>query len=46
MSCPYCGKEMTLGYIQCRDGVQWTLKKQFVALLSFYKVIVDYSGEK
>ncbi|MFQ9763344.1 MAG: PF20097 family protein [Gemmiger formicilis] len=20
MKCPYCEKEMTLGYIQCRDG--------------------------
>jgi hypothetical protein len=29
-----CEKEMTLGYIQCRDGVYWTLKKQLVASLS------------
>lgn len=21
MKCPYCDKEMELGYIQCRDGV-------------------------
>ena len=35
MICPYCGKEMKLGYIQCRDGVIWTLKKQLVASLSF-----------
>lgn len=35
MTCPYCGKEMTLGYIQCRDGVYWTLKKQLVSSLSF-----------
>lgn len=35
MKCPYCDKEMTLGYIQCRDGVRWTLKKQLVAALSF-----------
>ncbi len=34
MKCPYCGKEMTLGYIQCRDGVNWTLKKQPIAALS------------
>ena len=34
MKCPYCEKEMTLGYIQCRDGVYWTLKKQLVASLS------------
>lgn len=27
MKCPYCGKEMTLGYIQNRDGVYWTEKK-------------------
>lgn len=34
--CPYCGKEMELGYIQCRDGVTWTPKKQLVASLSFF----------
>ncbi len=34
MKCLYCGKEMTLGYIQCRDGVYWTLKKQLIASLS------------
>ena len=34
MKCPYCGKEMVLGYIQCRDGVVWTPKKQLVAALS------------
>ena len=32
--CPYCGKEMELGYIQCRDGVTWTSKKVLVAALS------------
>ena len=35
MKCPYCQKEMELGYIQCRDGVNWTSKKVFVAALSF-----------
>ena len=34
MKCPYCGKEMELGYIQCRDGVHWTSKKVLVAALS------------
>ena len=34
MKCPYCEKEMTLGYIQCRDGVYWTKKKLFVKALS------------
>ena len=34
MNCPYCGKEMDLGYIQCRDGVTWTSKKRLVAALS------------
>ena len=32
--CPYCGKEMELGYIQCRDGVTWTRKPVHVAALS------------
>ena len=33
MKCPYCGKEMTLGYIQNREGVYWTEKKRKVAAL-------------
>lgn len=36
MKCPYCQKEMELGYIQCRDGVNWTPKKQLVAALSCF----------
>lgn len=35
MKCPYCNKEMESGFIQCRDGVTWTPKKQLVAALSF-----------
>ena len=34
MKCPYCDKEMQSGYIQCRDGLHWTPKKQKVAALS------------
>ena len=34
MKCPYCEKEMELGYIQCRDGLHWTSKKVFAAALS------------
>lgn len=34
MKCPYCNNEMSKGYIQCRDGVTWTPKKQWVAALS------------
>lgn len=34
MRCPYCNGEMQKGYIQCRDGVNWTEKKQWVASLS------------
>ena len=34
MKCPYCNQEMESGYIQCRDGVTWTPKKQLVAALS------------
>lgn len=36
MKCPYCSKEMELGYIQCRDGVTWTPKRQLVAALSCF----------
>ena len=36
MKCPYCEKEMELGYIQCRDGVYWTSKKVFAAALSAF----------
>ncbi len=35
MVCPYCGKEMEAGFIQCRNGVTWTPKLQFLASLSF-----------
>ena len=35
MECPYCKQEMERGYIQCRDGVTWTPKKQPVKALSF-----------
>ena len=34
MNCPYCQKEMLLGYIQCRDGVTWTPRRQPIAALS------------
>jgi len=34
MKCPYCSKEMELGYIQCRDGVTWTPNRQLVPALS------------
>lgn len=36
MKCPFCGEEMALGYIQCRDGLNWTPKKQLVAALSCF----------
>ena len=35
MVCPYCGKETGTGFIQWRDGVTWTPKKQFLPALSF-----------
>ena len=35
MNCPYCQKEMLPGYIQCRDGLTWTPRRQPVAALSF-----------
>ena len=34
MKCPYCTKEMRAGYMQCRDGVVWTPRKQLIAALS------------
>lgn len=33
MKCPYCGEEMELGYIQCRDQIIWDTKKRAVAAL-------------
>ncbi len=33
MKCPYCNAEMTLGYIQCIDGVYWSEKKRTAARL-------------
>lgn len=47
MKCPYCDKEMTKGYIQCRDGLFWTPKKQLVASLSVFgkgKVTLENDG--
>lgn len=29
--CPYCGKEMEMGYIQCRDDIWWAEKKRLAA---------------
>ncbi len=34
MNCPYCNSEMQQGFVQCRDGVYWTPKKQWVSALS------------
>ena len=34
MNCPYCGKEMEKGFIQCRDGVSWQKEERLVAALS------------
>lgn len=36
MLCPYCQKEMLPGYIQCRDGLTWTPRRQLVAALSCF----------
>ena len=36
MICPYCSNEMRKGYIQCRDGVSWTPKNQWVSALSSF----------
>lgn len=34
MKCPYCNNEMQKGYVQCRDGLYWTPKKQWVSALA------------
>jgi hypothetical protein len=34
MKCPYCGEEMQLGCIQCRDGVYWSEKERVIAALN------------
>ena len=34
MNCPYCNTKMQKGYVQCRDGVYWNSKKQWVAALA------------
>ncbi len=36
MKCPYCNEEMQKGFVQCRDGLNWTPKKQRVAALSSF----------
>ena len=52
MKCPYCNKEMELGYIQSRDGVTWTPKKRLIPAFSILRKgsvslangAADYSG--
>lgn len=34
MKCPYCSREMEIGYIQSRDGLGWSVKKRIVNALS------------
>ncbi len=33
-NCPCCDKPLTKGFIQCRDGLYWTPKKQLIPALS------------
>lgn len=35
MKCPYCNNEMQKGYVQNRDGVYWTPKKQWLPAFAF-----------
>ena len=45
MLCPYCGKEMTKGFLQCRDGLWWSEKERPVAALPFFSgERIDLSG--
>lgn len=37
MKCPYCNEDMAKGYIQCRDGVNWTDEKTIIAALSAWE---------
>ena len=34
MKCQNCGNEMTLGFVQCRDGLHWTPKMQLISAFS------------
>ena len=34
MKCPFCDKEMELGFIQCRDGVTWSPKMSIISAFS------------
>lgn len=36
MNCPCCGGELKKGFIQCRDGLYWTPKRQLVPALSVF----------
>ena len=36
MNCPYCQEEMQLGYVQCRDGLNWTPRKAAIAALAAF----------
>lgn len=36
MNCPCCGATLQKGFIQCRDGLYWTPKKQPVPAFSMF----------
>lgn len=36
-TCPYCGREMVLGYLQSRDGLAWNEKPAAIAALAYNK---------
>ena len=50
LNCPYCGNEMTKGYIQGRDDLGWSEKKRKLALalagslaeITFGRTVVAY----
>ena len=44
--CPYCGEEMELGYIQCRDGVLWSEKKRIIAALPTLSRSIDLASDE
>ena len=45
MICKICGKEMTKGYIQSRDGIFWDEKVRKVAALPLSKSAIRISGD-
>lgn len=45
MLCPYCGKEMELGYLVFRDTLKWSKKEKIIAAMPTGKDTMLFSPD-